>query len=179
MGDEAIQEAALKENLKFKALHHDQKTVKYITLQNEISRQHYKDRLAATNATDAENADWGITKPKSESNRCHFIIPIAVVSGKIQARIAEPKIFQRSFIWIERVKENGSWSLMCPDKCQNLTKVYGEEFNKLYCEYEKKEGYVYHFKNVLRIGDSNPGLPGDIRGYCPLYYCGVINRYQE
>ena len=28
-------------------------------------------------------------------------------------------------------------------KCQNLTKVYGEEFKKLYCEYEKKEGYVY------------------------------------
>ena len=42
-------------------------------------------------------------------------------------------------LFMKRVKENGNWTLMCPDKCPNLWKVYGEEFEKLYTSYEQKK----------------------------------------
>lgn len=44
-------------------------------------------------------------------------------------------------IFMRRVLEKGKWSLMCPDECPGLTTTYGEEFEKLYLQYEK-EGRV-------------------------------------
>ena len=44
-------------------------------------------------------------------------------------------------LFMQRVKDNGLWSLMCPDECNGLTDVYGEKFNKLYLEYESKGLY--------------------------------------
>jgi len=41
-------------------------------------------------------------------------------------------------LFMQRVKDNDVWSLMCPDECKGLELVYGEEFNKLYIEYEKQ-----------------------------------------
>ena len=38
------------------------------------------------------------------------------------------------------------WSLMCPDRCRNLNDVYGEEFEKLYTEYESKGMYIRQLK---------------------------------
>jgi ribonucleoside-diphosphate reductase alpha chain len=37
---------------------------------------------------------------------------------------------------MERVKANGSWTLMCPDECPGLSDVYGKEFVELYEKYE-------------------------------------------
>ena len=48
-----------------------------------------------------------------------------------------------SDLFMERVRDNGMWALMCPDKCRGLTKVYGEDFNKLYCEYERLDDHVF------------------------------------
>ena len=45
-------------------------------------------------------------------------------------------------LFMKRVKENGKWSLMCPDRCKNLTTTYGEEFEKLYTEYEREGQYI-------------------------------------
>lgn len=39
-------------------------------------------------------------------------------------------------LFMKRVKENSTWTLMCPDKCRGLSDVYGEEFEKLYTKYE-------------------------------------------
>jgi len=39
-------------------------------------------------------------------------------------------------LFMERVKSNGKWTLMCPDECPGLSDVYGEEFNALYTKYE-------------------------------------------
>ena len=39
-------------------------------------------------------------------------------------------------LFMERVKSNGKWTLMCPDECPGLSDVYGEEFNQLYENYE-------------------------------------------
>jgi ribonucleoside-diphosphate reductase alpha chain len=42
---------------------------------------------------------------------------------------------------MERIRDNKEWSLMCPNKCRGLADVYGDEFTKLYEEYEAK-GYA-------------------------------------
>jgi ribonucleoside-diphosphate reductase alpha subunit len=39
-------------------------------------------------------------------------------------------------LFMERIKNNGKWTLMCPDECPGLSDVYGEEFDKLYMKYE-------------------------------------------
>jgi len=40
-------------------------------------------------------------------------------------------------LFMERVKANGTWTLMCPDECPGLADVYGSEFKTLYESYEK------------------------------------------
>jgi ribonucleoside-diphosphate reductase alpha subunit len=39
-------------------------------------------------------------------------------------------------LFMSRVKENGKWSLMCPNECPGLADVHGEKFNQLYLSYE-------------------------------------------
>lgn len=41
-------------------------------------------------------------------------------------------------LFMKRVKENGKWSLMCPDECRGLSDVYGKEFEELYEKYENE-----------------------------------------
>jgi len=41
-------------------------------------------------------------------------------------------------LFMERVKENGSWSLFCPNECPGLPETYGAEFVALYEKYEKE-----------------------------------------
>tara|TARA_B110000971_G_scaffold116439_1_gene119358 strand:- start:3839 stop:6202 length:2364 start_codon:yes stop_codon:yes gene_type:complete len=49
-------------------------------------------------------------------------------------------------LFMERVKSNGVWSLMCPDKCKYLSDVYGDEFHKLYTGYEEKGMFIKQIK---------------------------------
>ena len=42
-------------------------------------------------------------------------------------------------LFMKRVQEDGSWTLMCPDECPGLSDVYGEEFEKLYMKYEEEK----------------------------------------
>ena len=39
-------------------------------------------------------------------------------------------------LFMERVKTNGDWTLMCPDQCPGLSDVYGAKFAELYTKYE-------------------------------------------
>ena len=39
-------------------------------------------------------------------------------------------------LFMERVKADGNWSLMCPDECPGLADVYGDDFVTLYEQYE-------------------------------------------
>ena len=41
-------------------------------------------------------------------------------------------------LFMERIKSDGSWTLMCPDECPGLSDVYGEEFVELYKKYESE-----------------------------------------
>merc|ERR1712238_3887 len=40
-------------------------------------------------------------------------------------------------LFMERVKSNGNWSLMCPDECPGLADCHGQEFKELYERYER------------------------------------------
>jgi len=40
-------------------------------------------------------------------------------------------------LFMERVKADGKWTLMCPDECPGLADVYGDEFKILYQNYEE------------------------------------------
>lgn len=42
-----------------------------------------------------------------------------------------------SDLFMERIKENGKWSLFCPNECPGLSDVYGQEFVDLYTKYEE------------------------------------------
>ena len=46
-----------------------------------------------------------------------------------------------SDLFMERVQSSLKWSLFCPDKCPGLDNVYGDEYKKLYCEYESSGMY--------------------------------------
>jgi len=41
-------------------------------------------------------------------------------------------------LFMERVKSNGKWTLMCPDECPGLADCHGQEFNDLYEKYERE-----------------------------------------
>lgn len=41
-------------------------------------------------------------------------------------------------LFMKRVKEDGTWSLFCPNEAPGLCDVYGEEFEKLYTKYESE-----------------------------------------
>ena len=42
-----------------------------------------------------------------------------------------------SDLFMKRVQEDGPWTLMCPNECPGLYDVHGDEFEKLYTDYEK------------------------------------------
>ena len=41
-----------------------------------------------------------------------------------------------SDLFMERVQENGDWTLMCPNECPGLPELHSEEFEALYLKYE-------------------------------------------
>tara|TARA_B100000795_G_C22805535_1_gene444624 strand:+ start:4943 stop:7354 length:2412 start_codon:yes stop_codon:yes gene_type:complete len=47
-----------------------------------------------------------------------------------------------SDLFMERVKENKKWSLMCPDQCMGLSEIYGDEFKELYEKYENEGKFI-------------------------------------
>lgn len=44
-------------------------------------------------------------------------------------------------LFMKRVQNNELWSLFDPDECPGLNEVYGDEYEKLYSEYEEKKLY--------------------------------------
>ena len=41
-------------------------------------------------------------------------------------------------LFMQRVKDDKEWTLMCPDRCPGLADVYGDKFTELYESYEKE-----------------------------------------
>ena len=44
-------------------------------------------------------------------------------------------------LFMRRVREEGEWSLMCPDECPGLSDAYGKDFDDLYQRYEEEGRY--------------------------------------
>ena len=42
-------------------------------------------------------------------------------------------------LFMKRVEEDTTWTLMCPNECPGLYETHGEEFDKLYLKYEKEK----------------------------------------
>ena len=67
-------------------------------------------------------------------------------------------------LFMERVMNDGIWSLMCPDECQRLNLLYGKDFEKLYTKYESEGRFVTQmrarelWKEIL-ISQSETGFP--------------------
>lgn len=67
-------------------------------------------------------------------------------------------------IFMQRVREQGKWSLMCPNECPGLNECYGEEFNKLYEKYEnegryKKQIDIIELWNAIINSQIETGTP--------------------
>jgi ribonucleoside-diphosphate reductase alpha chain len=59
--------------------------------------------------------------------------------GKEEARARD--LFYALWIpdlFMQRVKDNGQWTLMCPNECPGLSDVWGAEFEALYTRYESE-----------------------------------------
>tara|TARA_Y100000385_G_scaffold123201_1_gene128092 strand:- start:498 stop:2855 length:2358 start_codon:yes stop_codon:yes gene_type:complete len=41
-------------------------------------------------------------------------------------------------LFMQRVEDNGDWTLMCPHECPGLSDTYGKKFEKLYLKYENE-----------------------------------------
>ncbi len=77
-------------------------------------------------------------------------------------------------LFMERVRDDGVWSLMCPDTCRGLTNTFGEEFNKLYLHYENTQQYVKQIK-ARQVWDSI--IESQIETGVPyMLYKDAINR---
>ena len=67
-------------------------------------------------------------------------------------------------LFMERVMNDGKWSLMCPDECPRLNLLYGKDFEKLYTKYEEEKRFVTQirarelWKEIL-IAQSETGFP--------------------
>lgn len=67
-------------------------------------------------------------------------------------------------LFMKRVESNGMWSLMCPHKCPGLVDSYGEKFEQLYEEYERKEMYNVQMPaeelfNMILESQAESGVP--------------------
>lgn len=56
------------------------------------------------------------------------------------------------WIFWQRVREDGLWTLFCPAKTSDLNDVYGKEFERRYVAAEKKEG-LDKYKRVVKARD--------------------------
>jgi ribonucleoside-diphosphate reductase alpha chain len=69
-----------------------------------------------------------------------------------------------SDLFMKRVKNNGMWSLFCPNEAPGLAEVYGEEFEELYEKYEKegrarKEVKAQHLWFSIIESQTETGTP--------------------
>jgi len=67
-------------------------------------------------------------------------------------------------LFMERVMNDGIWSLMCPDECSRLNLLYGKDFEKLYKKYEEEKRFVTQIKarelwKEILIAQSETGFP--------------------
>ena len=53
-------------------------------------------------------------------------------------------------LFMERVKTDGMWTLLCPDECPGLADVYGDAFAELYSKYENDTTKTYKCRKTVK-----------------------------
>jgi ribonucleoside-diphosphate reductase subunit M1 len=46
---------------------------------------------------------------------------------------------------MQRVQNNGEWSLFCPNEAPGLADCWGDEFENLYKKYEREVSWKFYF----------------------------------
>ena len=49
-------------------------------------------------------------------------------------------------LFMQRVKDDGIWSLFCPNECKGLPELWGEDFERMYTHYERNKQYRKQIK---------------------------------
>uniref|UniRef100_A0A1I8B786 Ribonucleoside-diphosphate reductase n=1 Tax=Meloidogyne hapla TaxID=6305 RepID=A0A1I8B786_MELHA len=67
-------------------------------------------------------------------------------------------------LFMKRVRDDGDWSLMCPNECPNLDDCWGKEFEQLYQRYEEEQRYKRQIKarelwNRIITAQIETGIP--------------------
>lgn len=67
-------------------------------------------------------------------------------------------------LFMKRVISDGDWCLMCPDYCRGLMDSFGDEFEKLYTQYEAEGRYLKkvkarHIWNIIIDSQIETGTP--------------------
>lgn len=67
-------------------------------------------------------------------------------------------------LFMERVKNNETWSFFDPNLCPNLNEVYGDDYKRLYLEYENKKMYSSQMKarelwQAVFVAQKEAGIP--------------------
>ena len=45
-------------------------------------------------------------------------------------------------LFMKRLENDQMWSFMCPNECKNLLSTWGDEFEKLYLQYENNGKFL-------------------------------------
>lgn len=69
-----------------------------------------------------------------------------------------------SDLFMERVENNGKWYTFDPDECPGLTECYGEEYTRLYNQYESKKRYSAEYEardiwHAIFASQKESGMP--------------------
>lgn len=56
-------------------------------------------------------------------------------------------------LFMERVKNDGTWTLLCPDECPGLADVHGDAFVDLYTKYENDNVTPYKCRKTVKARD--------------------------
>lgn len=57
-------------------------------------------------------------------------------------------------LFMERIINNEDWYLLCPDKCKDLTNVYGDKFKSLYIKYSNDKSLVIQTINARKLWEK-------------------------
>ena len=77
-------------------------------------------------------------------------------------------------LFMKRVREKGTWSLMCPNECPGLTDCYDLEFEELYTRYESQGKYI---KQIPILEIWNAIIDSQIESGTPyMLYKDHINK---
>lgn len=80
-------------------------------------------------------------------------------------------------LFMERVSRNEMWSLFDPDRCPNLNEVYGDDYKRLYLEYEEKGLYSSQISarelwKAIFVSQKESGIPY-------ILYKDHVNRHNN